>query len=328
MDNVTHTLIGVTMANAGLAQRFGRGTVLVMAVASNLPDLDAILVLTSGHEAPLERRTLTHSLIGLPLLALAGATIFRWFYQHISWRVLFGLCLLAMAVHLFFDLVNSYGVVLLYPFSRGRFELAWVFIIDLILLGLLLGPLVSRRFLRKWISLQQLSRISIACIALYVGFCALGRAQAGRILERMAALEGIRPQFSYVFPEALGPHRFRGVLKEESQYKLYLIPWLSGEAELIGEFATDENDPLVQQARASKTGERLEWFFKAPVWRRIEDSPGANPHPTGEREQDFVPEGICKVFDLRFQSVVFNRGNPFVFRFRVEDGEVEPLGWR
>jgi len=126
MDNLTHTLLGVTMANAGLKQRFGRGTVVVMALASNLPDVDLLWSLLGGGDGMMGRRMFTHSIAGIPVLAVAAASIFRLRYKNISWRALFGLSLLAMAVHVFFDLVNSYGVVALYPFSLARFELAWV----------------------------------------------------------------------------------------------------------------------------------------------------------------------------------------------------------
>ena len=52
MDNLTHTLAGVAMARAGLADRWGRGTTLVMAIASNLPDVDiaAALVRRNLHD--------------------------------------------------------------------------------------------------------------------------------------------------------------------------------------------------------------------------------------------------------------------------------------
>lgn len=45
MDNVTHTMLGVALARAELAQRLGKGTTLVMVVASNLPDVDALWVM-------------------------------------------------------------------------------------------------------------------------------------------------------------------------------------------------------------------------------------------------------------------------------------------
>jgi len=134
MDNLTHTLLGVGLANAGLKNRFGKGTLLFMAVASNLPDLDVFWAKFMGGPSFLHRRMLTHSVLGIPLLALAAAFLFHLKYKHISVRHFFGMGLLAIGVHVFYDLANSYGVVLLYPFSKMRFELAWVFIIDLVLM--------------------------------------------------------------------------------------------------------------------------------------------------------------------------------------------------
>ena len=121
MDNLTHTCLGLVMAKSGLSEKFGRGTTLVLVVASNLPDIDVAASLWGG-QGFLARRMITHSVFGVPILAAAAALLFRRIYPHFSWKALFGLCLLGLGVHVFFDLVNSYGVVLLYPLSRTRFE--------------------------------------------------------------------------------------------------------------------------------------------------------------------------------------------------------------
>ena len=42
MDNLTRTLTGIGLARAGLAQRLGRGTNAILALASNLPDGDVV----------------------------------------------------------------------------------------------------------------------------------------------------------------------------------------------------------------------------------------------------------------------------------------------
>lgn len=328
MDNLTHTLLGIGLANAGLSRRFGRGTVLTLAMASNLPDVDTIWGLLEGGDAFLYRRALTHSIFSIPVLAAVAASFLRLRYKHIPWKTLFGLCLLGMGVHVFFDLVNSFGVVLLYPISLERFELAWVFIIDLVLWGLLLAPLLLSRIPSSWTELERLSQVSLACVGLYIALCATGRAQAVGMLERLAREQRLHPEFSYVFPEALGPHRFRGVLKEEGEYRMYLLHLLTGQSKLKAIFPTEEHSPRVQAIRATEAACRLEWFFKAPVWRTVKaqrtaletaSKDGLEGAPSGEAE--------VEVFDLRFQSLVIARKKPpFAVRFKVSEGSIEASG--
>lgn len=304
MDNLTHTLIGVGAAQAGLSRRFGRGTLLTLILASNLPDLDVLWSFLAGGDAFLSRRMFTHSLFGAPLLSAALAGLLRPVYRDKPWKTLFGLALIGAGLHVFFDLVNSYGVALFYPFSRRRVELAWIFIIDLVIWAIVLTPALLRLVprLRPWS--EALGRGSLLALALYVALCGASRARAARILEKTAAEQGVRPSFSYVFPEALGCHRFRGVLREGDEYGLHLIHAWSGRAELKRTFHTEAERPEVRAARALPLARKLEWFFKAPVWR------------TGSEEG----RRWAEVFDLRFTSVVLDwRKSPFAFRFPLSD---------
>lgn len=124
---MTHPLVGVGIANAFFRKRIGKSAVPILALASNLPDIDAVVVLAGDPTAILMRRTFGHSLFLLPLWALALSLIFR-------------------------------------PLSRG----------------------------------------AVALGAVYILFCAVGRGQAQRLLVASST----RPaEFSYVFPEPLGPHR-------------------------------------------------------------------------------------------------------------------------
>ncbi|MBI3994366.1 MAG: metal-dependent hydrolase [Nitrospirae bacterium] len=309
MDPVTHTLIGIGMAHAFFRSRIGPEAVPVMAIASSLPDIDALVHLTGDPAAVLMRRTFGHSIFLLPLWALGLALILRRFYPRPGLARLYGLILLASFVHLFFDLVNSFGVVPFWPFSDWRPELAIIFIIDLLLTGFLAGPLVLTLFDRWRPRLVMFSRISMVAVAAYVLFCGANRWMAERVLSAESARSSVRPDFSYVFPEPLGPHRWRGVTRAGDTYQIYLIHPLSNRVERVGQEKTLQGEPSIEQARATTLGRRLEWFFKAPVWT-VEGNPSA----------------VVSVYDLRFQSVLIHREPPFVYRFRAfPDGRVEGL---
>jgi hypothetical protein len=209
-------------------------------------------------------------------------------YKQTSWKTLFGLCVFGASLHTLFDLLNSFGVLLFHPVCHERFELGWIFIIDLILTGLLLAPLV----LRRWFDLQKVSRVCLMGAGVYILLCGISRNVAFHHLDHAES----EASFTYVFPEPLGPHRFRGVARKEDQYRVYLIHSFSGSMELNDTVRTDENLPPVQSIRSSDRAKRLEAFFKAPVWRVRKDG--------------------AEVFDLRFRSIVLPRGTPFVYRLR------------
>src|ERR1700742_2338623 len=70
MENLTHTLLGLSMAKAGLERATPLATTALV-VASNLPDIDVGLRLFGDSSTYLEsHRGYTHSFLGLAILAL------------------------------------------------------------------------------------------------------------------------------------------------------------------------------------------------------------------------------------------------------------------
>lgn len=301
MDNLTHTLSGVVLAHACYRRRLGPRAVPILAITANLPDLDAVVMLWGDPRAVLLRRTFGHSLLVLPLWILLSVPLLRRLAPKESFRNVLALTVAGVGLHLLLDLVNSFGVVLLWPLSDWRPELATVFILDFFLTGLLVLPLLLCLPRARRGSLEGYSRASLAVVAAYLLFCGVNRGLAGRVLSREAATLRPPPDFSYVFAEPLGPHRWRGVLRQGNTYRLYLIHSLSGTIEARDELTTQLGDLEVEAARASPLGRRLERFFKAPVWEVM--ARGA-------------PSDI-QVRDLRFGSLLMRREPVFTFDFAV-----------
>jgi membrane-bound metal-dependent hydrolase YbcI (DUF457 family) len=333
VDNVTHTLIGVGIAHAFLRRRPGPEAVPILALASNLPDIDVLVHLTGDPGAIVLRRSFGHSIFLLPVWSLLLALLLSRFYPRVRLRERFGLALLGCCVHVLFDLVNSFGVLLLWPFSDWRPELAIVFIIDLVLAGLLAAPLLLCIPRRMRARLPALSRAAIAGVAVYVLLCGAGRARAVGILAAEARREPLlapargAPDFTYVFPEPLGPHRWRGVLRRGSEYELWLIRPLTGAARLRARFLTRDDDPRVRRAKVAPLAIRLERFFKAPVWQIEEGGrPGVRGEADGSEGSDPAGAAVACVHDLRFRPLLADRPGAFEFCFRVHgDGRVAPL---
>lgn len=302
MDNLAHTLIGIGVARSGLSRRFGAGTTATLAIASNLPDLDVFWTILDPWDRFMLRRTHSHAILALPVLASLLAFVLQRRYREQSWGVLFGLSALGIALHLLFDLVNSFGVVLFWPFSHRRFELASVFIIDLFIWIASLAPIVAGR----WLSEQRrllAYRLSVASLGIYVILCLAAHAQAETIVRTDLSRRNIHPRTVRVFPEPLGPQRFRVVALTDDGWMVSLCSIFRGieRREIV---PTAPDAPRVAEVRASPHGRKLEWFMAAPVWT-------------------LRPDGGVEVYDLRFASAVVPRGRTFLVEF--PPGSLEPV---
>jgi inner membrane protein len=152
MDNLTHSLIGAALGQAGLKRKTGLAMPALI-IGANLPDIDAACFFwLEGTEHLGFRRGITHGPIALallPLLLAGGLWAFdRWQAKrgtrldrrhpvHFGW--LLALCVIGTLSHPLFDWFNNYGIRLLEPFSSTWFYGDTLFIIDvwvLIMLGL------------------------------------------------------------------------------------------------------------------------------------------------------------------------------------------------
>jgi inner membrane protein len=160
LDNVTHTVFGLLVAEAALSLR-GRGgerpppglrglSLFVSAAANNFPDLDfAYAGITGGKLGYLlHHRGHTHTLIAaLPSAAFVYALAWIWSRTRklvLAKRdhgFLLGLALFGVAAHIGLDATNVYGVHPFWPFdSRWYFGDA-VFIVEPLLLAVALPAL-------------------------------------------------------------------------------------------------------------------------------------------------------------------------------------------
>ena len=156
MDNIAHTLAGLALAEAGLKRRTALGTA-TLAIAANLPDVDALIyVFGDGPDALAFRRGWTHgpiAMVVLPLLLTVAMVGWDRAFRDkpgrrhtpVNTGWLFALAVVGVVSHPLLDLMNTYGVRLLMPFSDRWFYGDALFIIDPWLWGSLgIGVLLSR----------------------------------------------------------------------------------------------------------------------------------------------------------------------------------------
>lgn len=139
MDNLTHSLVGLAAARAGL-ERSSPYATFVCVAAANLPDAD-IVALVGGQYYYLEHhRGITHSIVGTLALSLLLPVIFYFgerLYSRLRGREprakLKGLLICALilgASHPLLDWTNNYGVRPLLPWDGLRIYGDLVFILD------------------------------------------------------------------------------------------------------------------------------------------------------------------------------------------------------
>lgn len=194
VDNLCHSLVGAAVGRAGLARRTTLG-MSTLVIANNLPDIDVAVFATSTLAMSF-RRGWTHGVLAqaaLPIL-LAGAMLAydRLILQKrakapppASARELLLLSYLGVLLHVFMDLMNSYGIRLLMPFSGQWFYGDALFIVDpWLYLTLGLGWWWSHQRERKGgANASRPARVGVALASIYV-LVMLGSSVAARATVR------------------------------------------------------------------------------------------------------------------------------------------------
>ncbi len=140
MDNLTHSLIGLTAAKAGL-EKLSPGATTLCILAANSPDGDILALIFGGRWVFLQQhRGVSHSIAGVFVLALAlpvffylGEILFARVRHRERRMKLPGLLLasgIATATHPVMDWTNNYGIRFLLPWNPKWFYGDFVFIID------------------------------------------------------------------------------------------------------------------------------------------------------------------------------------------------------
>ena len=140
MDNLTHSLVGLTAAKAGL-ERLSPGATALCILAANSPDSDIVVLLFGDRWDFLQHhRGITHAFVGTAFLAVLLPLLFYgvdWLWARLRHRSpqtkLRGLMIasvIATATHPLLDWTNSYGIRFLLPWNPRWFYGDLVFIVD------------------------------------------------------------------------------------------------------------------------------------------------------------------------------------------------------
>ncbi|HEU5171883.1 MAG TPA: metal-dependent hydrolase [Gemmatimonadales bacterium] len=297
MDNLCHTLAGAALAQAGLKRRTALATPTLL-LAANLPDLDALAYLRDPLFALSFRRGWTHGVLAMavlpPLLAVA---ILGWDRlvrlrrrpeappALLSELVL--VSLMGVLSHPLLDLLNTYGVRLLMPFSGCWFYGDALFILDpwvWVMLGI--GAGVSAWRARRpdgGTAGERPAQIALGATALYAaGMFAVGAVARGAAIREAAAL-GLRPERVMAAPVPLDPFRRAVLFDLGDRYRWGAFDWRRPAPRLVL-----QPDAIPRRFEDAAVGAAL----KAPAasaflsWSRF---PAAYAEP-----------GVVQLYDLRY----------------------------
>jgi inner membrane protein len=260
VDNITHSLTGWALGQAGLKTRTRKG-LAVLILGANMPDVDVFF--GSVGWAPLAmHRGFTHGLVGgvllmPPLLAGLLWLLDRWqigrgasFKSGLPMRFgwLLALAYLATLTHPLMDLLTTYSVQLLAPFSTAWFHADALFIID-VWIWLLLGGSIAWSRIREeqgrpW---RRPVQAAIAVVIAYIGLNLLITQRAYAAVHRWA---GERPvEALFASPPPLVSWRRGLVWREGNCYRWSRYDPLGGGFGRASSCRpSNMDDPLVREA--------------------------------------------------------------------------------
>lgn len=290
MDNLAHSLAGAALGEAGLKKKTGLGMATLI-LAANLPDIDVLGLLFGENLA--WRRGWTHGPVAflvLPPLLVGMVVLFdRWQARrgkrpaarlpiHVGW--LFALAYAGWVSHPLLDLMNTYGVRLLMPFSERWFYGDTLFIIDVWLwTALSIGIWMSRRHRHRGSAHPgRPALISLGATAAYAAAMGGSSFAAERLTREAAEAAGHRPILSVVAsPVPFNPFQREMVFETREAYGFAILRWTpSPRLELQPRLvAKNMDDPAIAQARQEKPIADFLYWSRLPfakVERRADET--------------------------------------------------------
>ncbi|HEX4277240.1 MAG TPA: metal-dependent hydrolase [Bryobacteraceae bacterium] len=274
MENLTHSLVGLFLARAGLKRMTPQGTAILV-LAANAPDLDVVSWLGGPTTYIHWHRNITHSLIALPVMALVAVALVRLIGRKpVQWLPAWLVAMVAVASHLILDLTNVYGVRLLLPFSGRWFHWDLTPVIDLVIVAIMLLGVAAPAFGRLVGSeIGERKRQVGGGWAVFALLLLTGYDYGRSVLhDRAVALmdsriyNGLAPRRTGAFPEA-NPMRWTGIGELSNAYVEVPID-LRGpfRPESLETFYKAEHTAAVQKALETAPFQRFLEFVQYPIW--------------------------------------------------------------
>lgn len=294
MDPLTHAASGAIAWLCLPARPQAVAGLALAAAACASPDLDLLFIHT-----PLEflqiHRGISHSFAGMPvfgfLLALLSwplwrrSTPARWSFLTV-WLFCMGMILL----HIWLDVVTTYGTMVFLPFSHYRVRLNSIYMIDFAVMApLFLGLLFFRR--KRWICIGVL----IWTFLFPASGIAINYWHTEQARQRFVS-EQRQVQKLHILPDVFAPIFWRLIYEEDGHVKEQSLDW-RGEPRSAPEAHPAAPAALVEHFKA-QSAECFDFFNFAmlPVMDDLRDEDKPDSLPLGPDTPLYL------FYDLRFGS--------------------------
>jgi inner membrane protein len=269
MDPLTHGLLGASIGQAICGRALGSRALVWGAVLGMAPDLDVLARPLGPLAEWIWHRGPTHGLwVGPVVGPLLGYGLWR--RMGGALRAWIGLAVVSLLSHPLLDLCTTYGTQLFAPFSKRRFALDAVAIIDPaysltlaagLAVGLAAGLAGSRSRRAGWAAL------AISSLYLGLGLWVNGRAEA--IARAQLAAKEVTVWDVTAYPTLLQLPFRRIVARSGDDVR---IGWLSvmRPRPIEWEGFRQARGPLVEAARSSPEAQVFEWFAMGEATPRVE----------------------------------------------------------
>ncbi|QNO14250.1 metal-dependent hydrolase [Alkalicella caledoniensis] len=134
MDPISHAIIGLSIYGLQQTPEISNPALLGTIIGALAPDFDIVTKIRSDYVYLKHHRVETHSLLGVVVISVLITLGLSFFYPMFAFGEVLIWTLIGTLSHILFDLLNSYGVALLYPFSSKKFSLNLITIYDPVVL--------------------------------------------------------------------------------------------------------------------------------------------------------------------------------------------------
>lgn len=299
MDTITHGLIGTLGSRTGYYQKFGRLATISFLIGSIFPDSDVIVSILGPDFTMRYHRGLTHSLIAAPFFCLLITLTISLIFKSKYYIKIYSMVLLGILLHIFFDLITSYGTVIFDPLTPKRYSWNLVFILDpLITIPVLVGLLISIK--RKHIA-TRVSSMVLGFLVLYLSVSYVIKDLTLQRLLTEAKKENINADKFNIYPKPLSPFRWLGVLESQENFYRVNINSFSHTPVIFEEIPKSDDNAYVKAAKSHRVALLYEWFADFPV----------------VRYKKIKHQHIVEFQDLRFRML--SRRTPFTLRYIFDE---------
>ena len=322
MEPVTHALASIALGRAGLNKLTRMATPMLL-VSGLAADADWVTRFGPADLFLRGHRTVTHSLVGTAVIAAAVACGFwiagRKFAKFAAgFLPALAICALGAGAHLLLDMLNAYGVQLLWPFSAKWF--AWdladsvdAWILFFLLVGLLIPDLF--RLVHEEIGSRSTGRgrqrgaiVGLVLVALFIAARAVAHQRAITLLESRD-YRGQTPLAAAASPRPSNPLLWSGVVETDNAIINLDVPLGPGrdfDPELADAHFKPSPSLVLNNAVSSAAAKEFLNFARFPL---ASVEPVENGFQVRVRDMRFASEfagrrGVIAIIDLDARSLV------------------------